>query len=119
MPKKGPAKKVLTTEAAEALKAAASGARSIPHLSELAEHFISVSGGPRALAKMLYEEWAASAPGTLVRTRILDLMSRIWRYASDTIGHHDDLGILNETDIKRELDKIIEDRSEAPPPGPG
>lgn len=64
-------------------------------------------GGPKRVAKMLFDEWQASTPGGVVRARILDLITRTWRYGSDTTSRTDDLGVLDDVDLDRELNKLL------------
>lgn len=78
-------------------------AKKLPHLSELAENFVRVAGGPSALAKMLYEEFAAAAEGSLVRQRILDIVTRVWKFASESDDKPDDTGMMTDEDLDREI----------------
>lgn len=78
-------------------------AKKLPHLSELAENFVRVAGGPSALAKMLYEEFAAAAEGSLVRQRILDIVTRVWKFASESDEKPDDTGMMTDEDLDREI----------------
>lgn len=79
----------------------------LPHLSELAEHFIDVSGGPRAVANILHQELNDAPKGGIVRTRILALLAQVWKYASTTEGKLDNLGLLNEGDLERLLEERL------------
>src|SRR5262245_57838514 len=84
----------------------------LPHLSELAEHFVNIAGGPQAMAKMLFVEWNAAKPGSLVRSRILDLVTRVWKFSTDSLRGAGDLGILSEDDIDRLLDDKLRSMAE-------
>lgn len=79
----------------------------LPHLSDLAEHFVQVAGGPRQVARMMYQEWLAAREGSVVRARILDLLTRVWRFASESQPRVDDLGVLTEADLERELGDLL------------
>jgi hypothetical protein len=101
-------------------EAAATGADALPHLSELAEHFIRLSGGPAAVATMLLKEWESAPAGGLVRTRILDLISRVWKAGSEGQINRDDLGVLSDADLAREARHLlegVEHAAEAQEPG--
>lgn len=79
----------------------------LPHLSELAEHFIDVSGGARAVATVLHTELQKAPEGGITRTRILALLAQVWKYASQTEGKLDNLGLLSEADLERLLDERL------------
>jgi hypothetical protein len=96
-----------------ALRDSIKGSRVLPHLSELAEHFLVIAGGPRKVAEMLYEEWVESNPGGVVRARILDLITRVWKHASETVGNQQDLSQLDDADLDRELREVLGEMGEA------
>jgi hypothetical protein len=81
--------------------------KKLPHLSELAENFVRVAGGPSALAKLLYEEFAAAAEGSLVRQRILDIVTRVWKFASESDDKPDDTGMMTDEDLDREISSAL------------
>jgi hypothetical protein len=83
------------------------GTRS-PHLSELAQHFTELVGGPRALAKLLRDEFYGAPSGGMVRMRILDIIFRATKIANEKNGPAD-LGGLSDADLQRELDQVIGD----------
>lgn len=85
------------------IKSEIKSAKKLPHLSELAENFVRVAGGPSALAKLLYEEFAAAAEGSLVRQRILDIVTRVWKFASEADEKPDDTGMMTDEDLDREI----------------
>jgi hypothetical protein len=93
--------------------AAKRGQDGLPHLSELAEHFIRLRGGPAAVAQMLSQEWEGAPPGGVVRTRILDLISRVWKVGTEDRVKADDMGVLNDEDIQREAELILEEMAHA------
>jgi hypothetical protein len=93
----------------DALRESVKGSRALPHMSELIEQFLLLSGGPKKVAKMLVEEWHASDPGSVVRSRLLDLLTRIWRYGSDTTSRADDLGQLDDADLDKEVRRLFKE----------
>lgn len=95
-------------KSAKALTKALREDYSLPHLSELAEHFVSVAGGPQAVAKLMYDEYMAAPMGGLVRTRILDLLMRVWKFGTETVGDTDNLGLLSEDDLDQMLMKVVQ-----------
>lgn len=80
-----------------------------PHLSELAQHFTELVGGPRKLSKMLLDEFHGAATGGMVRMRILDIVFRATKYANERSGKGTDIGSLSDEDLKRELDELVTD----------
>lgn len=81
--------------------------KKLPHLSELAENFVRVVGGPSKLAEMLFEEWIAAGEGSLVRQRILDIITRVWKFASESDEKPDDTGLMTDEDLDREIDGVV------------
>lgn len=81
--------------------------KKLPHLSELAENFVRVVGGPSKLAEMLFEEWTAAGEGSLVRQRILDIITRVWKFASESDDKPDDTGLMTDEDLDREIDGVV------------
>lgn len=74
-----------------------------PQLAEISAYFFQAAGGTRAVAKMLWDEFNASAPGSLMRQRILDLVLKATKFANEKSGVVDDLGMLSQEDLEREL----------------
>lgn len=83
------------------------GPAGLPHLSELAEHFIRLQGGPQAVALMLANEWKAAPPGSIARARILEMLLRTWKVAEEKTDHLADLGLLSKQDLDREIDERL------------
>src|SRR5215471_19154618 len=78
-----------------------------PSLADLVSHFFHVAGGPKQVAKMLYEEFVAAREGSLIRQRILDMMLRATRAVNDKSGAGSDLGLLTAEDLDRELAELM------------
>jgi hypothetical protein len=106
-------KSVIPDEARDLLVKMAESRDNLPHLSELLEHFIRFAGGPQALAKMLWDETRASPAGGVVRQRNLDMVTRMWRQVAAGTARSDDLGLISEADIERELASTIQEARRA------
>ncbi len=91
------------------------GTATLPHLSELAEHFIRLQGGPQAVAMMLKKEWDEANPGSIVRARILEMLLRTWKIAEDKTENLSDLGLLTKADLDREIDERLKEITKEPP----
>ncbi len=76
-----------------------------PTVEEFLEHFFGAAGGPKAVAKMLFAEFAGAKPGSLLRTRVLEMVVRALRYneGKDKVV---EMGLLSDEDI----DAMIEQR---------
>jgi hypothetical protein len=85
------------------VKEAIRGRLKDPQLSEVAAHFFAQAGGPRQVAKMLFDEFIAAKQGSVVRQRILDMILRVTRFANEKNAPRDDLGMLSEDDLAREF----------------
>lgn len=91
------------------------GTATLPHLSELAEHFIRLQGGPQAVALMLKREWDEANPGSIVRARILEMLLRTWKIAEDKSENLSDLGLLTKQDLDREIEERLREITKEPP----
>lgn len=83
-----------------------------PDLARLTACFFQVAGGERAVAKMLYEEFAAAGEGSVVRQRILDMILRATRFTTERMHSVEELGQLSDDDLERELNLVMEDLAE-------
>ena len=79
-----------------------------PDLARLTAAFFERAGGERNVANFLYEEFAASPPGGIVRQRILDMILRHLKWVNEKNAPVDDLGTLSDEDLDRELAQLIE-----------
>lgn len=92
-----------------------------PDLAKLVTHFFHQAGGEREVAKMLYREFVDAQEGSIVRQRILDMVLRALKFTNEQDPPEDDLGILSDADLDRELNEIVgelSDGSEATNPAP-
>lgn len=83
------------------------GREAVPHLSELVEQFLEIAGGPRAVAKMLFDEWGSADKGGLVRTRIMQLLLAGWKETSRGKSSLDSLGLLSDEDVESLLEERL------------
>lgn len=67
------------------------------------EHFIQSVGGEAAFGKLLHDEFTASAPGSMTRQRILELIIR-QKDRSEQRNHVEDLGEVSTADLERMAD---------------
>jgi hypothetical protein len=77
-------------------------------VSELLAHFLDEVGGPKKVASMLAEEFKKSPPGGVVRQRILDMILRMTKMAQDAAPQLDDLSLISDADINREVCGLLE-----------
>lgn len=91
-----------------AIRKAIEGEIKEPQLAELSAHFFHAAGGPKAVAKMLFDEFAHANPGSQIRQRILDMILRVTRFANQQSGPVDDLGILTDEDLEREVVRVLD-----------
>jgi hypothetical protein len=111
-----------------AVKEAIRGRLKDPQLAEVAAHFFAHAGGPRQVAKMLFQEFNRAKEGSVVRQRILDMILRVTRFANEKNAPRDDTGMLSDQDLAREFEAAMAElpeevfnaaESASPVPGPG
>lgn len=93
----------------------------VPQVAEMVSHFVQVAGGPRSMAKMMYEEYLHAKPGSIIRQRLLDSMLRMMSFANQQIGTVTEVDMLSDEDLVKELSEVmgeIEDGEEEKDPGP-
>lgn len=78
-----------------------------PDLGRFLSAFFRQAGGEEAVAVMMYDEFVNAKPGSIVRQRILDMILRSTRTLQADTLDMDDLGVLSEEDLQRELDRIL------------
>lgn len=78
-----------------------------PSLADLASHFFACAGGTKAVARMLFDEFAAAKQGSIIRQRILEMVLRVTKAADDKMGPAADLGMLTEADLEAEIEAIL------------
>lgn len=90
----------------EHVKSALLGELKQPDLAELVAYFFKAAGGVKAVATLLYEEFVAAKPGSLIRQRIMELVLRNARHVSERLSP-DDMGMLSEADLDSEILRLI------------
>lgn len=85
-----------------------------PRLAEVSSHFFAIAGGPKRVAQLLYEEFVASKPGSIIRQRILDMILRMTKFANERSGGDlDDLSQLSEDDLRNNLAEVLKDLAQS------
>jgi len=79
-----------------------------PQLAELVNWFFKVAGGPRQVARLMYEEYAAARPGSLIRQRLLETILRALRVVNEKEAPAAELGLLTEEDLAAEAAELLE-----------
>ena len=87
-------------------KEAMDNAAPAPSTEALVVAFMSYAGGPEQVAKMLYTEFNAAAPGGVVRQRILETLMRGMAKIDAGKNPLSNLGHLTDED----LDRIIAEK---------
>jgi hypothetical protein len=93
----------LVTLLQAATREAGKGGSGLPHMSEVAEHFIREVGGVEAFARLLYQEFINSPRGSIARQRLLQTLCAAWRFGNDSNRKPQELGDLTEDDLDREI----------------
>ena len=87
-----------------------------PRLSEVAAHFFELAGGPRAVAKMLFDAYMSPSCSPMMRHRILQVALFTVKWANQRTGPREDLGLVDTSDLEREaaelFSKVTEGSSE-------
>ena len=90
----------------QAMLETAKKGQGIDSLASVVEHFVTLSGGAKGLAKMLYTEYVDAKAGSLLRQRTLGLILQSWGKLQETNGV-DDLGSLDDDDVERLLEERL------------
>jgi|SRR5467141_659513 len=77
-----------------------------PQLSDLAFHFFAACGGTQKVAEMLYEDYLAAKPGSMSRTRIIEIILYSVKFVNQTKGLKD-LSALPDDDLDHALGKFL------------
>lgn len=81
----------------------------IPQIADLVHNFMTIAGGPKALAKMMMEEYIRTQPGSLMRQRILDSILRLLTTANQAFVADSQSDLLTNDDIERELIELVKE----------
>lgn len=74
-----------------------------PDLAKMFAHFFDICGGERSVATLLYGEFTNAKEGSMTRQRLLDMIVRGLARLASKQTEDDDLGVLSEEDLEREL----------------
>lgn len=91
----------------ELVEAATGRGAKVPHLAELAEHLLAQWGGPLKFAKAFHAEFHNNPSKSLIRARMLETVIRMIQANTTMGGETEDLGHLNEQDLKRMAAELI------------
>lgn len=104
----------------------------LPHLSELAEAFVREAGGADAMARHMWLEFCHAPQGSLVKTQLFGMISKVWKYSTDQLKTEDPES-LSDADLDEEIKRVMLElfanaaeacadnvaKNEPPPPGEG
>lgn len=79
-----------------------------PQLSEVAAHFFELAGGPRAVAKMLFDAYMSPNCSPMMRHRILQVALFTVKWANQQSGPREDLGLVSKEDLEREAAELFD-----------
>jgi hypothetical protein len=88
-----------------------------PSLQAFLDHWFAVRGGPAQFALDLCQEFDAADPGSLVRSQITTLVLRSMKVADAKEGALDELGLLSDADLDRQL-ALLGEKLTAEPESP-
>ncbi len=92
-------------------KAIAQGAEA-PRMEDVVAHFFHAVGGPRAFARVLHEEFMSAKPGSLIRSRVLDMVLRSLKFSNERAPNLGDLSLMGDEDLARAAEEIMGRMSE-------
>jgi hypothetical protein len=75
-----------------------------PTVEEFLEHFFRAAGGPKLVAKMLFTEFQSAKPGSMLRTRVLEMVVRALRY-NEGKDKTVEMGLLSDDDLDDMIDQ--------------
>lgn len=78
-----------------------------PTLEEFLELFFTAAGGAKAVAAMLFTEFHAARPGSLLRTRVLEMVVRAMKHTEGK-DKTVEMGLLSDDDLDREVEQRLE-----------
>lgn len=83
------------------------GAADAPDVKEIAYQFIHFAGGPKAFAKVLYQNFKNSKSTPYIKSQIMNLMLTTLKHANEK-DPLPDLGQLSEEDLYKVLQDQLE-----------
>src|SRR5262245_25601875 len=95
-------------------RALGASAVNVPQVGELIAHFMALAGGPRALAKMLMQEFLAAKTGSQIRQRLLDSILRMLAVANAQMGGGlEEIDLVGQADLEAEAARLIGEMPDA------
>lgn len=95
-----------------------------PKVAEILGHFVQLCNGARGFAVMLFEEYHAAKPGSIMRSRLLaPILQALWKVNEKDEGPTD-LGLLTDDDLEARANELAArmadaEEEEAGGAGPG
>lgn len=77
-----------------------------PSTQAFLDHWFALRGGPAQFALDLCIEYDAAAPGSLVRSQIVQVIFRSMKTTDAEQGRNDDLGMVSDADLERLLTEL-------------
>lgn len=106
MPSKRVAKKIKGPATESIIDAVRGRSKKTPGLEELVQHFFQIAGGPRTVAKLMYEEFLAGRIGGQTRTRILQAVMQATKLVGLNQKGGEDLSLVSDEDLERAILEI-------------
>jgi hypothetical protein len=88
-------------------KALSNAGVTIPQVAELVGHFMHLAGGPRALAKMMMQEFLSAKAGSQTRQRLMDGVLRMLSMANQQYASVEETDLIGTKDLEAELQSML------------
>lgn len=98
----------INTKVVDALESGLRGELHQPQMANVAGHFLQMVGGERAFAKILLDEYRSEKSTPTMKARIMQMILGAMRFANERQnGIGDDLGLMNDEDLAKTLERTI------------
>lgn len=87
------------------------GGPDVPHSAELLESILGYFGGTNGFSSLLLKQYWDSAPGSKMRTSILEMIVRLTSKNTDQGGARKPIDLYTEEEIVAEMDKRIQQQA--------
>jgi hypothetical protein len=78
----------------------------LPNVQDIVEHWILLCGGYKAFTEMMFQEYKSAAPGSLVRLRIVEMLTKLMERLGG-ITESEELGMLSNQDLEAALESKL------------
>lgn len=95
------------TRVPDGVKRAIAQGADAPRMEDVVAHFFHAVGGPRAFASILEEEFRSAKPGSLIRSRVLDMVLRSLKFSNERAPNLGDLSLMGDEDLARTAEELI------------